>query len=207
MSFARKRRRRTMGALILSGLVLGGIATVGNGGASASSSSAAAEHSGAVAARIVPVEWDAYAVGPREASLELIVQHGVCGPIHAGATEGRDDVEVQIIEEQRAGVCPALATIGTLSVRLARPLAGRAVQGPGRELFPSGVAGLRLDSVPRLIGFDPQDAAHALALVALHGQTRAVHGVGGLRRVVAQYPAPGQRRPRSRVVRVTIAGH
>ena len=47
---------------------------------------------------------------------------------------------------------------------------------------------------------------HALALVSLRGQTRIVHGASGLRRVVAQYPAPNQRVPKNRVVRITIAG-
>ena len=91
---------------------------------------------GGVAARTVPVEWDAYAVGPRETSLELIVQHGVCGPIQTRVAEGHDSVVIDIDEQQGSGACPAVATIGPLDVRLAHPLAGRTIQGPSRQRLP-----------------------------------------------------------------------
>jgi len=203
MACVRNRRRRARQVLPLVGVALCGIAAVWSGCASASSTSA---RGAAVAARTVPVEWDAYAVGPRETSLELIVQHGVCGALQTAVAEGRDSVVIHIDEEQGPGACPTVVTIGPLDVRLAHPLAGRTIQGPSRRRLPI-LSPSRRDSVPRLIGFAPQDAAHALALVSLHGQTRIVHGASGLRRVVAQYPAPGRRVPKSRVVRITIAEH
>jgi len=188
-------------------VALCGIVVVWSGGTSASSARAVVGRGGAVAARTAPVEWDAYAVGPRETSLELIVQHGVCGALHTAVMEGRDSVVIDINEEQGSGACPAVVTIGPLDVRLAHPLAGRTIQGPSRQRLPTFFLRSRLDSVPRLIGFAPRDAAHALSLVSLHEQTRILHGTGGLRRVVAQYPAPGQRVPKNRALRIRIAGH
>lgn len=204
MTFIQNRGQLTKRAPALVGVALCGIAAVCSGGTSTPPARATVAHGGAVAARTVPVEWDAYAVGPREASLELIVQHGACGTLQPAVAEGRDSVVIDIDEEQGSGACLAVAAIGPLDVRLAHPLAGRTIQGPSRQrlpIFPPS----RLDSVPRLIGFAPQDATRALALVSLRTQTKVIHGTGGLRRVVAQYPAPGQRAPTSRVVRITIA--
>ncbi len=206
MKFARNWSPFAKWVLALVGVTLCGIAAVWSDGTSAPPARAATAGHGAVAARTVPVEWDAYAVGPREASLELIVQHGTCGTLQPAVVEGRDTVVVDIDEEQGSGACLAVAAIGPLDVRLAHPLAGRTIQGPSRQrlpIFPPS----RLDSVPRLIGFAPQDAAHALALLSLRERTRIIHGTGGLRRVVVQDPAPGQRTPKSRLVLVTIAGH
>jgi hypothetical protein len=204
MKLVRNRSQFAKWVLALVVVALCGIAVVRSDGTSASPARAAVTHDGPVAARTVPVEWDAYAVGPREASLELTVQHGVCGTLQTAVAEGRDSVTVDIDEEQGPGACPAVATIGPLDVRLAHPLAGRTIQGSSRQRLPI-LSPSRLDSAPRLIGFAPQDAAHALSLVSLHEQTKVVHGISGLRRVVAQYPAPGQRVPKNRVVRITIA--
>jgi hypothetical protein len=206
MKFVRNRSRRAKVVLLLVGVALCGIAVVRSGSTSTSSAKAAIARRAAVGARTVPVEWDAYAVGPREASLELIVQHGVCGTLQTAVAEGHDSVVIDIDEEQGPGACPAVVTIGPLDVRLAHPLAGRTIQGPSRQRLPI-ISPSRLDSVPRLIGFAPRDAAHALSLVSLREQTKITHGVSGLRRVVAQYPAPGQRTPKNRIVRITIAEH
>jgi hypothetical protein len=206
MKFVRNRSQFAKWALALVGVALCGIGVVWSGGTSASPARAAVAYGRATAidARTVPVEWDAYAVGPREASLELIVQHGVCGTLQTAVAEGRDSVVIDIDEEQGPGACPAVVTIGPWDVRLAHPLAGRTIQGPSRQRLPI-LSPSRLDSVPRLIGFAPQDAAHALSLVSLGEQTKVVHRTSGLRQVVAQYPAPGQRVPKNRVVRITIA--
>jgi hypothetical protein len=207
MKFVRNRSQFAKWALALMGVALCGIAVTWSGGTSASPARAAVAHGRATAidARTVPVEWDAYAVGPREASLELVVQHGVCGTLQTAVAEGRDSVTVDIDEVQGSGACAAVAAIGPLYVRLAHPLAGRTIQGPSRQRLPI-LTPSRLDSVPRLIGFAPQDAAQALSLVSLEEQTKVVHGTSGLRRVVVQYPVPGQRTPKSGIVRITIAG-
>jgi len=205
MMSVRNRSQRAKWVLTLVGVALCGIAVVWSDGTSTTPARAAVAHGGAVAARTVPVEWDAYAVGPRETSLELIVQHGTCGTLQTAVVEGRDSVVIDIDEAQGPGACLAVATIGPLDVRLAHPLAGKAIEGPSRQHFPTLFLRSRLDSVPRLIGFAPQDAAHALALVSLAERTRTIHATGGLRRVVAQYPAPGQPLRKSRIVRVTIA--
>jgi hypothetical protein len=207
MKFVRNRSQLAKWALALVGVALCGIAAVWIDGTSTPPARAAIAHGSAVAARRVPVEWDAYAVGPREASLELIVQHGTCGTLQTAVAEGRDAVVIEINEEQGSGACPAVEAIGPLDVRLAHPLAGRTIQGPSRQHFPTLFLRSRLDSVPRLIGFAPRDAAHALALVSLRAQTKVLHGTSGLRRVVTQSPGPGQPLRKSRIVRVTIAGH
>jgi len=207
MTFIRSRSRRANEVLPLVAAVLCGIAVVWSGAARTSPARAALARGPAGSARTVPVEWDVYAVGPREASLELIVERGVCGHIQTKVVEGRDSVVIEVGEEQGSGACPAVAAIAPLDVQLAHPLAGRTIQGASRRRLPILLSRSRLDSVPRLIGFAPQDASHALALVSLRARTRIVHGTGGLRRVVAQYPAPGHGTPKSRIVRITIAGH
>jgi hypothetical protein len=205
MASISNRSKGAKGVLLLVGVALGGIAVVCGDAATTSSARAAVARGEAVAAGTVPVEWDAYAVGPREASLELVVERGACGPVKTTVVEGHDSVDIAIDEEQGPGACPAVLAIGPLDVRLEHPLAGRTIEGPSRRRFSAPVSRSRLESAPRLIGFAPQDAAHALALVSQRGGTRIVHRTGGLRRVVAQYPAPGGRLPKSRVVRITIA--
>jgi hypothetical protein len=197
---------RAKAVLAVVGVVLCGSVVVWSGAATTSSRAGAGAERGALAARTVPVEWDVYAVGQREASLELVVQHGACGHVQTKVVEGRESVVIEVVEVQGSGVCPAVAAIGSLDVQLAHALAGRRIQGASRQRFPTLLSRSRLDSVPRLIGFAPLDASHALALVSLHGRTTTVHGMKGLRRVVAQHPAPGQRTPESRIVRVTIGG-
>jgi hypothetical protein len=70
----------------------------------------------------------------------------------------------------------------------------------------NGVGVVPLATMPRLIGFAPQDAGHVLALFSLRGRVRLVSNVRGLRRVVAQFPAPGQRVPRRGIVRLSVGG-
>ena len=207
MRFVRYQSQLAKAVPALVGMVLCGTVVVWSSGTTASSARAAIAHRATAVARTVPVEWDAYAVGPHETSLELIVERGMCGPIQTAVVEGHDSVVIEIDEEQEPGACLAVAAVGTLDVQLAHPLAGRAIQGPSRRHFQALVSRSRLDSVPRLVGFAPQDASHALALVSLRERTSTAHGTGGLQRVVAQYPAPGQPVPKSRTVRITITEH
>jgi hypothetical protein len=190
----------------LVGAALCGMVIVWSSGTMASSTRAAVTHGATAVDRTVPVAWNAYAVGPHETSLELIVERGTCGTIQTAVAEGHDSVVIDIDEEQEPGACLAVAAIGPLDVQLAHPLAGRAIQGPSRRRFQAPASRSRPDSVPRLIGFAPQDASQALALVSLREQTNITHGTGGLQRVVAQYPAPGRPVPKSRTVRITITG-
>lgn len=202
----RDRSRHVKGLLTLVAAVLCCVAVAWSTAERSPASGVARAVGVSAGAPTVPVVWDAYAVGPREASLELIVQRGTCGSIQAKVVEGRASVLIEVHEQQRPGACLAVAAIAQLDVQLAHPLAGRAIRGPSRRRVPTTILRSRLDSVPRLIGFAPQDASHALALWSLRGQTTIGHGAGGLRRVVAQYPAPGRRTPESRIVRITIGG-
>jgi hypothetical protein len=155
------------------------------------------------------VQWQAYAVGRRERSLQLVEFHGVCGPIHATVRETHRSVVIEIQEEPRGGVCITLGVADRREVPLAQPLAGRVIRGGTRGtgsgggfapgVLPSGV-------VPRLIGFAPQDARFALGLASLRIHTRSLHRTVGLGRVVAQEPAPGRKAPRNRTIRVAVAG-
>ncbi len=154
----------------------------------------------------VSVAWDAYAVGVHETALELLVQRSTCGTIQTRLTERRSSVLIEVTERQRSGACLAVAAIQPLDLPLDHALAGRAIEGPSRRRVQTPLERSRQDRVPRLIGFAPQDAMHALALVSLHGRVSSVRRAGGLRRVVAQQPAVGQRPPGSRVVQITLAG-
>jgi hypothetical protein len=155
----------------------------------------------------IPVEWNVFAVGPREVSLSLIEIYGACGSVDPTVRETRTSVAIEIVEASRPGPCIALAREQTLELQLAHPLAGRTIQGLSSEgLSLRPVFGARLTVTPRLIGFAPQDAVHALALFSLRRHTRVVRATRGLRRVVAQYPAPGRPAPRSGVVRLAVGG-
>lgn len=152
------------------------------------------------------VAWDAYAVGAHEASLELVVQRGTCGTIQTRLSERRASVQIEVTEQQRPGACLAVAAIQPLVVPLAHALAGRAIEGPSRRRVQTPLARRRQDHVPRLIGFGPADAMHALALVSLHGRVSGERRAGGLRRVIAQRPAAGAGAPAGRIVQITLAG-
>jgi hypothetical protein len=149
---------------------------------------------------------DVYAVGAGELSVRVIFLHGVCGPIRTRATEADVSVRIEVVEERMPdAICPAIAIVGRVTVPLARPLAGRALvgyhsSGSSRYL-------IRRGGVPRLLGFSPLDAGHALGLAGLHMRARRVPARGGLPRIVAQYPPPGRPIPTSEVIRVAIAGN
>jgi hypothetical protein len=188
-----------LGVVCAAGLVFGA-------GATAISAHASAAPGPPASARAVAVAWDAYAVGARETSLELLVRRGACGTIETRLTERHTSVLVEVTEQQRPGACLALAAIQPLQVPLVHALAGRAIEGPSRRRVQTPLARWRHDRVPRLIGFSPADAMHALALVSLHGRVSSQRRAGGLRRVVAQRPAAGRRPPADRIVRITLAG-
>jgi hypothetical protein len=139
-----------------------------------------------------------------------VEEHGVCGPIHTTLRETRLTVVVEIEEERRSGICITLAEVVRREVHLAEPLAGRAVRrraggtavGDGCLIPGSTPCGV----VPRLIGFAPQDAKYALSHTSLRLRTRSQRGTVGLRRVVAQDPAPGRKDPPNGLIRVAVGG-
>jgi len=168
----------------------------------------------------VSSQWDAFAAGPRERSLDLGYSGNNCGSrnLHEAVQETRTSVLIEMHEEvpefssSRGPVsCPA-PSLKFLNLALARPLAGRSIRGrPGavlknpRNVFGEFVGGSS-EKVPRLIGFAPQDAEHALVLAYLNGRVELMPASRGLRRVVAQYPAPGRMVSRNGVVYLRVAG-
>ncbi len=134
-----------------------------------------------------------------------MVQHGVCGAVHVAVTESRRSVIIAPTETLGTGPCAAVSTVGPLGVTLVHALAGRAIAGPLRRSFASFFVRSRLDRVPRLIGFAPQDAAGALGLVSLRARANIGSGGDGLRRVAEQDPAPGRPIPKNRIVQIEIA--
>jgi hypothetical protein len=200
-----RSRPIAVGVVCAAGLALGAGATI------VSAQDTVSAHDGTAPGSLastsaVAVAWDAYAVGAHESSLELVVQRGACGTIQTRLTERRASVQIEVTEQQRRGACLAVAATQPLVVPLAHALAGRAIEGPSRRRVQTPLARRRQDHVPRLIGFGPADAMHALALVSLHGRVSSERRAGGLRRVIAQRPAAGARAPASRIVRITLAG-
>ncbi|HMD51975.1 MAG TPA: hypothetical protein VKG62_04615 [Solirubrobacteraceae bacterium] len=158
------------------------------------------------------VEWAVTAVGPRERSLIVVYEYGGCeGPaLETTVHETPTTVSIRVQKkeeppEQPGVVCPAIARIGQWNVPLSLPLGGRAISGvpsPSRVPVPPDVG-----YAPRFIGFSPQDARNALSLWGLHGQIRAAGTARGLRRVVAQHPAPGSPLSRNETIQLRVAGH
>jgi hypothetical protein len=158
-----------------------------------------------------PSGWplEVIAVGPAEHSLELLTAFTDCGA-QGGVVvhESSASVEVERSTEARSSVCDLLVRSGWLVLPLARPLAGRAILGqslmrPGSR--PLSRLGL-LHGVPRLIGFAPADARHALAVVGLSDRIRVLLPVHGRRRVVSQDPAPGAHATPGMSVQLTVGG-
>jgi beta-lactam-binding protein with PASTA domain len=99
--------------------------------------------------------------------------------------------------------CPA-GHIVKRTVSLARPLAGRVLQGTQTQVGGQAAAGTRV-VVPRLVGFAPQDAQRALALADLRGTVILTARSTGLMRVVAQTIKPGTTVRRGTQVRLQVA--
>jgi hypothetical protein len=134
-----------------------------------------------------------------------MVQHGVCGAVHAAVTESPRSLIIAPTETLGTGPCAGVSSVGPLEVRLVHALAGRAISGPLRRSFVTFFVRSRLDRVPRLVGFAPQDASTALGLVSLRSRANIRSGGNGLRRVAEQDPAPGRLIPTSRIVQIEIA--
>lgn len=152
-----------------------------------------------------PKQWDAIAVGARERSVRIIVTHGACGRLRTAIAESEVTVRIEVREETTNEVCTTVAAIQSLTVPLARPLAGRSVLGShGQVRYP--IFFVDRGGVPGLVGFSPADATGAAALAGLRIRVRHVSARFRFSRVVAQYPRPGQPFPGSRVVRVAVGG-
>lgn len=100
-----------------------------------------------------------------------------------------------------------------LTARSARRLAGRHILGRSATVLqdPRGVFGFvgpetEPVKVPRVVGFAPADAEHALVVGYLRGSLRSLRNGSGLRRVVAQAPMPGSTLARNSAVRLLVAG-
>jgi hypothetical protein len=150
--------------------------------------------------------WGAFAVGPRERSLDIMYEEGGCGSrnVQASVRETRAHVLIGVSREVPSGpglVCPAFERFVPLRVALAAPLAGRAIEGAAPMSALAPMLGRR---TPRLIGFAPRDAEQALRNAGLRARIRVQHGARGLARVVAQYPAPGQAVQSQGIVRVRV---
>jgi len=137
---------------------------------------------------------------------------GTCGGApRAVATETAARIEVQVLEAVPAPgasiACPAIARLDPpITVRLARPIAGRKVRGP-RQLRPtpfgyvpvrppeaSDAGEGRRIAVPDLRGLAPGDATTALCLHGLRGVVRGTRGRPGVR-VLRQDPRAGRTLP------------
>ena len=110
--------------------------------------------------------------------------------------------------------CTAPAGADSIVVALARPLAGRGLVSGSTEASawlrdgqaPVHAHGHETEVIPRLIGFDPEDASRALSQLGLAGRIVARSAGHGLLRVTAQSPAPGVPRSAGTTVRLHLSG-
>lgn len=191
----------------LATLVAAAVAVVSVAGIAAALTACGARAAGARTASAggAPKQWDAIAVGAREESVRIIVTHGACGRLRTAVAESEVAVRIEVREEATKGVCTTVAAIQSLTVPLARPLAGRSVLGShGQVRYPAFF--VDRGRVPNLVGFSPGDATDAAALAGLRIHVRHVSARFRFSRVLAQYPGPGQPFPGSGVVRVAVAG-
>lgn len=201
---ARFNGRPLLAAAALAAVLCAAVAINSTAG-SATTARARPRDRASVSVRALALGWNVYAVGPHESSLELMVQHGVCGSVHAAVSESPRSLIIAPTETLGAGPCAGVSSAGPIVVRLAHPLAGRVISGPLRRSFATFFVRSRLDRVPRLVGFAPQDASTALGLVSLRARANIRSGPDGLRCVAEQDPAPGRPTPNSRVVQIEIA--
>jgi hypothetical protein len=218
MESRRNGRPRTICLAVLAGALLASCVWLSTDWIAGSASGLGEREVRVVGWRAASARWDAFAVGVRERSLHVGFVVSSCDyprNVHARLREARATVRIEVREElpvySGSGVrsCPAPKT-RFLDVRLARPLDGREIRGrPDLVLnAPTAVFGERLgeafETVPRLIGFGPRDAEHALTLAYLRGRVVRPAG-GGPRHVVAQHPGAGRRLRRNGVVRLRLA--
>ena len=147
----------------------------------------------------VTARWDVHQVGPHQRSLELLWQGGGCdqpGGGHAAVSETSRAVTISVRNDVGPGdICPAIAFIAPLTVKLAHPLRGRVIRGRPRSpagtwLTPQPIRPDGRRFVPRLTGFAPRDARRALAIAADPARFVTHHHPGGRVRVVRQSPRP-----------------
>jgi hypothetical protein len=164
------------------------------------------------------VAWDAWSVGPRGHSIEVLHDVGFCAgtrnfdpavretptDVHVAIT-----IEVEIPPPDRIPPPCTPALPSTVSIVLHRPLAGRSIRGRSAAVLndPQGVFsfGKQRGLVPNLVGFAPRDARHALLLGGLRERVDGVHAARGLPRVVAQSVPAGRKLMPGSSVRVRIA--
>ena len=159
----------------------------------------------------VPARWTVVAVAAHERSLELRIATAgrSCGEPELRATvrETPTDVGISIVEAETPRTtpglllaCPAIARVySPPSLSLDAPLAGRRIYAlptsagplpePAQTLHYSGLAAP--GRVPRVIGFAPVDAKHALEAADLCERIHVKRTRHGLPRVLAQTPSPG----------------
>ena len=149
----------------------------------------------------VAAQWEVHQVGPHQRSLELLWQGGGCdqpGDAKATVSETGRAVLIDVRKDVNPTdvVCPAIAFIAPLTVKLQHPLRGRLIYGRPRSPAsawltpqPGRADGRRF--VPRLIGFASRDARRALAIAADPARFVTHHHRGGRVRVASQSPRPG----------------
>jgi hypothetical protein len=173
---------------------------------------------GAFTATAVPAVWDVSGVGLGGRSLQLVYTTSGClGPgARASVRENSRSVSIAVTEEaERPGpweACALYLSRAFLTVKLPAPVAGRAILGRPAKAFPFtgelGVLPLGTSAdtkVPRVSGLSPTDAAHTLALYALHARRQPGTPRGGPARVVAQTPAAGTVVGRRSVVAIRVS--
>lgn len=150
----------------------------------------------------VSASWDVIGVGPQGRSLDLVFLTGGCLSPTADAEVAETSTSVTLTVTLAnlatpGTACPAFVRFATMTVALARPLAGRVILGRptpplsgymGALVTANGHTKLRM---PRLVGFAPADARHTLALYGLTVQFANGPKRPGLARVIAQSPRAG----------------
>jgi len=151
-----------------------------------------------------PASWDVAEVAPGGRGIDIYYAAGGCkGDARGTARETATTVTLTVRQPvTEGGVCTADFILGTTRVRLAAPLAGRAIKG---RPAPTTLAAEVPRRVPRLVGFSPWEARRVLRVRGMAASVRRSAGGSGLARVVAQSPAAGATLARGATVRLRVA--
>jgi hypothetical protein len=166
----------------------------------------------------VPAEWDVAGIAKDGRSIDLFFNAGGCrrGPVRASVVETPTTVTLTLLQgslvyddRPHPIPCPADHRRGLTSVRLAAPLAGRAIKG--RPAVPVPLGTVVADGnplrwrVPRVVGMSPWEARRALTRRGFAVRLEDASSRAPLPQIVGQSPGPWSALAQGAVVDLRVA--